>query len=435
MGQALPAGGPGRHRTPHRVAGGALRAVGRRGARLRRDRVLRRTTTYAELGDQIARAAEGLRRLGVQAGDRVALVLPNCPQHVVAFYAVLRLGAVVVEHNPLYTERELRHLFEDHSARVAICWDAAVQAPGHAGRRRRRARRLGQPAEGVPDAQAARTAAADREAPRHPRPAHPAGPRDDAVGDPARGRAPGRVPPEAGGARPGGHPVHVRHHRRAEGRDAQPLQPVQQRPPGRGLDARRAVPQGGLLRDPADVPRVRHDPVPHLRRAEAGTAGAVPRVRRRPGAGGGEEVTADRLLRGPADLRAHGDRGEGARHQPALGEVLHLRRDEPARLDRRVVGERLRRAAGRGLRHDGGLAGLPRQPVRTQPEDRDDRRPVPQHADEGGRHRRPDPRGGPGRTRGAAHQGPAGVQRLLEQPGGDGEGTAARTAGCAPATS
>ena len=85
-----------------------------------------RTTTYAELGDQIARAAEGLRRLGVQSGDRVAIVLPNCPQHIVAFYAVLRLGAVVVEHNPLYTERELRHLFEEHAARVAICWDAAV---------------------------------------------------------------------------------------------------------------------------------------------------------------------------------------------------------------------------------------------------------------------------------------------------------------------
>lgn len=85
-----------------------------------------RTTTYAELGDQISRAADGLRRLGVRAGDRVALVLPNCPQHVVAFYAVLRLGAVVVEHNPLYTERELRHIFEDHAARVAICWDVAV---------------------------------------------------------------------------------------------------------------------------------------------------------------------------------------------------------------------------------------------------------------------------------------------------------------------
>lgn len=81
------------------------------------------STTYAELGDQVSRAAEGLRRLGVRAGDRVALVLPNCPQHVVAFYAALRLGAIVIEHNPLYTARELRHQFEDHGARFAVVWD------------------------------------------------------------------------------------------------------------------------------------------------------------------------------------------------------------------------------------------------------------------------------------------------------------------------
>lgn len=84
-----------------------------------------RTTTYKELYEQVERAAAGLRKLGVRAGDRVALVLPSCPQHVVAFYAVLRLGAVVVEHNPLYTERELRHQFEDHEATVAIVWDVA----------------------------------------------------------------------------------------------------------------------------------------------------------------------------------------------------------------------------------------------------------------------------------------------------------------------
>ncbi|SCG74608.1 AMP-binding enzyme [Micromonospora inositola] len=70
-------------------------------------------TTYAELADQVDRAAEALRRLGVGRGDRVALVLPNCPQHVVAFYAVLRLGAVVVEHNPLYTAQELEHQLTD----------------------------------------------------------------------------------------------------------------------------------------------------------------------------------------------------------------------------------------------------------------------------------------------------------------------------------
>lgn len=83
-------------------------------------------TSYRELGTEIARTAEGLRRLGVGAGDRVALVLPNCPQHVAAFYAVLRLGAIVVEHNPLYTPPELRHQFEDHGATVAIVWDSVA---------------------------------------------------------------------------------------------------------------------------------------------------------------------------------------------------------------------------------------------------------------------------------------------------------------------
>lgn len=85
-----------------------------------------RRTTYTELGRQVARAAAGLHRLGVRAGDHVAILLPNCPQHVVAFYAIARLGAVVVEHNPLYTPRELRHMFEDHAARVVICWDSGV---------------------------------------------------------------------------------------------------------------------------------------------------------------------------------------------------------------------------------------------------------------------------------------------------------------------
>jgi long-chain acyl-CoA synthetase len=80
-------------------------------------------TTYNELADKVNGAAEALRSQGVSPGDRVALVLPNCPQHVVAFYAVLRLGAVVVEHNPLYTPNELEHQLADCGATVVVCWD------------------------------------------------------------------------------------------------------------------------------------------------------------------------------------------------------------------------------------------------------------------------------------------------------------------------
>lgn len=80
-------------------------------------------TTYAKLADEVSRAAEALRALGVRAGDRVAVALPNCPQHVVAFYAVLRIGGVVVEHNPLYTASELQHQLADCGATVVVCWD------------------------------------------------------------------------------------------------------------------------------------------------------------------------------------------------------------------------------------------------------------------------------------------------------------------------
>lgn len=85
-----------------------------------------RETSYRDLQEQILRAAAGLKALGVRAGDPVAIVLPNCPQHIVAFYAILRLGAVVVEHNPLYTPRELRTQFEDHGAKHAIVWSKVV---------------------------------------------------------------------------------------------------------------------------------------------------------------------------------------------------------------------------------------------------------------------------------------------------------------------
>lgn len=89
------------------------------------------TLTYRELQDAVDRFAGALKGLGVGKGDRVAVILPNCPQNVIAFFATLRLGAVVVQHNPLYTEAELRHQLADCGATVVVCLDrvlAAVEA-------------------------------------------------------------------------------------------------------------------------------------------------------------------------------------------------------------------------------------------------------------------------------------------------------------------
>jgi long-chain acyl-CoA synthetase len=83
-------------------------------------------TSYRDLKDQVDRFAGVLRGLGVEKGDRVALLLPNCPQNVIAFFATLRLGAVVVEHNPLYTETELRHQLADCGATVVVCLDRVL---------------------------------------------------------------------------------------------------------------------------------------------------------------------------------------------------------------------------------------------------------------------------------------------------------------------
>ncbi|XVQ08902.1 AMP-binding protein [Spirillospora sp. CA-255316] len=84
---------------------------------------LGRTIGYRALREAADRFAAGLHRLGVQPGDRVALILPNCPQQVIAFYGVLRRGAIAVPHNPLYTEEELRHQLADCGARVAVVLD------------------------------------------------------------------------------------------------------------------------------------------------------------------------------------------------------------------------------------------------------------------------------------------------------------------------
>jgi len=78
------------------------------------------TLTYRELEREVDAFAAALQRAGVAKGERVALILPNSPQYVIAFYGALRAGAVVVPCNPLYTAAELRHQLADAGATVVV---------------------------------------------------------------------------------------------------------------------------------------------------------------------------------------------------------------------------------------------------------------------------------------------------------------------------
>jgi long-chain acyl-CoA synthetase len=79
--------------------------------------------TYDELKAQADRFAAGLAQLGVSPGDRIAIALPNCPEYVVAFFATLRLGAVVVQAGPLLGPAELAVLSAKTSPKVVIALD------------------------------------------------------------------------------------------------------------------------------------------------------------------------------------------------------------------------------------------------------------------------------------------------------------------------
>ena len=76
--------------------------------------------SYRQLNALADRFASVLQGLGVAKGDRVALMLPNCPQLVIGFCGALKAGAVVVLTNPLYVERELEHQLRDSEARVMV---------------------------------------------------------------------------------------------------------------------------------------------------------------------------------------------------------------------------------------------------------------------------------------------------------------------------
>lgn len=79
--------------------------------------------TFRDLEERVKRCAAALKALGVKKGDRVAVMLPNCPQFVIAYYAILALGGIVVQTNPMYVERELQYQLNDAGAAYLIVLD------------------------------------------------------------------------------------------------------------------------------------------------------------------------------------------------------------------------------------------------------------------------------------------------------------------------
>lgn len=82
-----------------------------------------RSLTYRELEDLTGRFAGALAELGVQKGDRVAVMLPNVPQALIAYFGALKAGACVVQTNPLYVAREISHQISDSGAETIVTLD------------------------------------------------------------------------------------------------------------------------------------------------------------------------------------------------------------------------------------------------------------------------------------------------------------------------
>jgi len=92
------------------------------------------TINFKTLHDKVLRLATALHDLGVRKGDRVAFVLLNSPEHIIALLATLRIGAVCTPVSPVYVSSEIKHQLEDSGAQFLICQDilySAVEKTGY----------------------------------------------------------------------------------------------------------------------------------------------------------------------------------------------------------------------------------------------------------------------------------------------------------------
>ncbi len=347
-----------------------------------------RAITYGELEERVTRFANALAGLGVGRDDKVAMMLNNCPEFIVTYFACSYLGAVAVPVNIFYKERELEFLLRDSDAVALVATPAFAEFFSRIEDKPPLFRHLIVTGD-YPEGSALRRSGGGRL-------------------ERARGGGGGR-------GRRGRDTLHLGHHRGAQGDHAhpgQPLLPCRRHHQRAGAELRGPRPDGG-----AHVPRLRHHRPALLLRGGDQLRAAGP-LRRGGGLRGDREA--------PGDLPAHGG-----------GDVLHalppprpgfLRPLLPAHRHLRGLGHArpadARRLRGVRHRHPGGLGADGMLRLRHHPA----HEPALQ-----GRERGPGPsRGGggrDGRSRGAAglrrhrrtgHPGAPGDEGLLQAAGRDG---------------
>ncbi len=86
-----------------------------------------KTISYREVSNQTDRLAMLLRSLGIHKGERVGICMPNCPEFVLTYFAILKAGAVVVATNPLYTPPEIVHQVNDAGLQTIFCAESLYE--------------------------------------------------------------------------------------------------------------------------------------------------------------------------------------------------------------------------------------------------------------------------------------------------------------------
>lgn len=85
--------------------------------------------SYLKLNDMVDRVARGLMELGVKRETRVGIFMPNCPQFIIAYYAILKAGGTVVNFNPLYSHNEVAHQIEDANVEIMFTLNMRILYP------------------------------------------------------------------------------------------------------------------------------------------------------------------------------------------------------------------------------------------------------------------------------------------------------------------